>query len=439
MNSATIELDCVIFGGGAAGLFTLDRLRAAGLSALVLESASLGAGQSRCAQGIIHGGTKYSLAGLLAADSRALSQMPERWLRMAEGAETPSLKHARLRSRHCWLWRSDGIAARVGMLGAKLALRSRPEEVAVEERPEVLRDRPGAVLRLPEPIFDPCSVLEAIAATHRGFVARYRAESLEVVDQGDPNDRSRADDHLSLRVEVETASPALSAPEGGGVTSDARAVPTAPARTTRSLSIRARSVILAAGVGNEQLRERFGRPEGRTQRRPLHQVLVRSSSLPWLDGHCIDGDTTRVTITSDRDENGRIIWHIGGRLAEEGVALDRAALLHRAVAEVRAVLPDAALDDTEWATYRVDRAELLEGGRRPDDARLIEEGAVLSLWPTKFALAPRAAELTLAAVQKRFAPAPMNADSAEVRGIELAPPAAAPPPWHDAIEWTRAP
>jgi len=62
-----IELDAVIFGGGAAGLWILDELRRAGLAILLLEGGrrGLGSGQTIASQGIIHGGLKYTLAGLL--------------------------------------------------------------------------------------------------------------------------------------------------------------------------------------------------------------------------------------------------------------------------------------------------------------------------------------------------------------------------------------
>lgn len=405
MSRSALRVDCVIFGGGAAGLFTLARLRAAGVSAIVLESSALGAGQTRCAQGIIHGGTKYALGGILGSDSRAIADMPERWLRMAEGRAAPSLAGARLRARHCWLWRSDGIMGRLGMLGARLALRVRPEEVAAEDRPRVLQSVHGGVLRLAEPVFDPCSVLGTIAAHERGAIWLHRAESLEV----------RATDPVtSIRV-VLSADDAQS-PE-------------------RAVEIESSCVILAAGIGNESLRGRFGRPAGRTQRRPLHQVLLRSRALPHLDGHCIDGDETRVTITSDLDDAGRVVWHLGGRLASTGIHADRTAQLRRAVQEIRAVLPSVPLDGVEGAAYRIDRAEPLEGGRRPEDARLVEEGAILSLWPTKLALAPRAAELAAAAVLAR-APRGGASIGRPDPGFVPRAPALAPPPWHDDLEWT---
>ena len=55
---STVTTDIVIFGGGIAGLWLLNRLQQQGLDVILLESAGLGGGQSLASQGIIHGGLK---------------------------------------------------------------------------------------------------------------------------------------------------------------------------------------------------------------------------------------------------------------------------------------------------------------------------------------------------------------------------------------------
>ena len=77
--SAQVDVDAVIVGGGIAGMWTLTRLRAEGYNAVLLESEAIGAGQTRYAQGIIHGGTKYALTGKLSASSEAVANMPAVW------------------------------------------------------------------------------------------------------------------------------------------------------------------------------------------------------------------------------------------------------------------------------------------------------------------------------------------------------------------------
>mgnify|MGYP004209814609 CR=1 FL=1 len=117
--------------------------------------------------------------------------------------------------------------------------------------------------------------------------------------------------------------------------------------------------------------------------------------------HCVDGNRTRVTVTSGRDHAGRVVWQLGGDLAETGVERDDDAQIRRAVTELAAVLPDLdprSIQDAAWSTYRVDRAERRTGaGLRPDDATVerLHEGRLLVAWPTKWALAPRLAARVL--------------------------------------------
>jgi len=122
--------------------------------------------------------------------------------------------------------------------------------------------------------------------------------------------------------------------------------------------------------------------------------------LPELHGHCVDGLKTRVTITSDRDAAGRVVWQIGGQLAEDGVALSSEQLIDHAAAELRAVLPAIDLSDAEWSTYRVDRAEgATDDGRRPETIQVLCAGNVTTGWPTKLALAPVLADEIASRIQ----------------------------------------
>ena len=72
-ESRHVQVDVAIFGGGVAGLWTLSLLRNQGYNAVLFENNTLGGGQTRYAQGIIHGGTKYALTGKLTASSEAIN------------------------------------------------------------------------------------------------------------------------------------------------------------------------------------------------------------------------------------------------------------------------------------------------------------------------------------------------------------------------------
>ena len=90
-----LNVDVVIFGGGIAGLWLLDRLRQAGYQTLLLENKSLGAGQTRFSQGIIHGGTKYALTGKLTASSESIFAMPQIWRDCLQGKGEVDLVNTR--------------------------------------------------------------------------------------------------------------------------------------------------------------------------------------------------------------------------------------------------------------------------------------------------------------------------------------------------------
>jgi glycerol-3-phosphate dehydrogenase len=63
------KYDLIIFGAGIAGLWTLNHFRGLGYNAILLETDSIGCGQTIAAQGIIHSGLKY------APHSRATGQL----------------------------------------------------------------------------------------------------------------------------------------------------------------------------------------------------------------------------------------------------------------------------------------------------------------------------------------------------------------------------
>ena len=146
MDCVGLPCDVAIFGGGAAGLWTLDVLVARGLSTVLLESDRLGGGQTVCAQGIIHGGMKYTLNGILSGSAAALRGMPDHWRACLAGRREPHLTATRVRADHCYLWRTGSARSRLGMIGARIGLRSKPQPVPAGQRPEPLASCPGVAM-----------------------------------------------------------------------------------------------------------------------------------------------------------------------------------------------------------------------------------------------------------------------------------------------------
>lgn len=423
---SAISLDVVIFGGGAAGLWILDEVTRAGRSALLLEAGCLGGGQTIASQGIIHGGLKYTLGGWLDPSAMAVREMPALWRECLAGKCEPTLTGTRVLAQYCHLWRTHRLLSRAGLLGARLGLRVRPVRVPRGEWPAVLRSCPGEVYRLNEPVVAADSLLRDFAGRHSDRILRIDTRyglHLEVA----AGHRVREIALVAPADEALTTSPATP----GGVVSPA-AVAARPREALRA-ALRPGVVVLAAGEGNAGLRVALGLAESAMQRRPLHMVMVRGR-LPSLYGHCADGATTRVTITTHTDAGGRTVWQVGGQVAEVGARMERAALIEHARREIASVLPGVDLSDTEWAAYRINRAEAATGGgRRPGDATLLQEGNVITVWPTKLALVPRLAKR----VCERLGPGAGGGLGGE--WLEAWPrPAVAQPPWEQEQLWSRA-
>jgi hypothetical protein len=245
------------------------------------------------------------------------------------------------------------------MIGAKFGLRVAPENLTAGEIPEVLEGCPGTVAKLNEQVMSPPSLIANLFERNRDAILKYDVNTgceLQTADAGEIRRIALSRDGSD------------------------------------ELVLEPDSVVFAAGSGNAVLRERAGLSASAMQLRPLHMVLVRGD-LPDLNGHCIDGSKTRVTITTDRDMQGRTVWQIGGQVSEDGVGMERDELIAHVRAELAKVLPALNQDSLEWGTYRVDRAEQqTPGTKRPESFGILHEGNMLTVWPTKLVLAPVVAE-----------------------------------------------
>ena len=427
-----IPIDALIFGGGIAGLWTLDALRRKnpGWNALLVESDRLGAGQTAASQGIIHGGLKYTLDGLLGGAAGAIREMPGRWRDCLAGGGPPNLANARVRADFCHIWRTGTLMSRLGAVGARVGLQVKPLRLDRTEWPVALAGCPGQVYRLDEQVIDPCSVLAALFEANREQVLKI--DDFDLVDRGAPSDVAASDD----------ADPAPSAAaERPGAGRRRRVTLRCAGRTA---TVAPAVVVLCAGAGNEGLRARFGLKPDAMQRRPLHMTLARGP-LPELNGHCVDGARTRITVTSAADAAARVVWQIGGQIAELGVDMSERELIAHAQREIAACIPKLDLAGVELATHRIDRAEAAtSGGRRPDDVACAFEGGVITAWPTKLALAPRLADEIVRIGSPVFLRLAIPAARPDVVGQMLGVfadwprPQVAPPPWEDERAWTAA-
>ncbi|WP_207283449.1 FAD-binding oxidoreductase [Pseudomonas sp. FW300-N2F2] len=360
---SVISTDILIVGAGVAGLWLNARLRRLGFSTVLVESASLGGGQSVKSQGIIHGGAKYALHGALTGASEAIADMPRRWREALKGDGELDLSGVRMLSDAHYLWSPGTLAGNLTSFFASKAVRGRVDQVKGEQLPPALQDKrfKGKVYRLAELVVDVPSLIERLAEL--------------------------AGDSLLAGQRIE---PLREAGEWVGLKVDDR-------------EIRAQRIVFSAGAGTADLLKALGLDKPAMQTRPLHMVLAKGPSLKPLYAHCLGGGPKpRVTVTTHPAANGQWVWYLGGDLAEgDAIAREPAEQIAAAQKELGQLLPWIDLSTAQWATLRVDRAEPLQSGlTRPDNAFLAEQDRLLVGWPTKLALAPDFADRVVNALQR---------------------------------------
>jgi len=408
METTRVEVDVAVVGGGVAGLWLLHRLIDAGYNAILLEANRLGSEQTICSQGIIHGGTKYTLAGRLTKSADLIGAMPDRWRKCLAGQGEVDLRSVEVLSDSQYLWSRETMTSKVATFFAGKVMAGRVDRLNVDDRPEALVPLPKstAVYRLNEIVLDMPSLLQSLAEPYRSRLIRVGSSSETVFETGDG---PRA---VSARF---------------------------PLDGDRVLEVCADWFVLTAGAGNEALGRSLGKPVP-MQRRPLHMVMAAGRSLPPLYAHCIEASSTpRLTVSTHWDRDGTPVWSLGGAIAEQGVDRDESAQIRAACDELACVLPWIDRSELVWATRRVDRAELKQPRlHRPSIPTAVQSGRVITAWPTKLAFAPRLASDVLKMIQSEGHTQPTGLDSWS--GIDDQPfPEIAIPPWKEDRSWSTAP
>ncbi|WP_303902516.1 FAD-dependent oxidoreductase [Thiohalomonas denitrificans] len=399
-----VPVDVAVFGGGVAGLWLLGRLRAEGYRAVLLEANALGSGQTRYAQGILHGGTKYALTGKLSDSAQAVAAMPGLWRDCLDGKGELDLTRVRVLSPNQFLWSTANLTSRMAGFFASRLMRGRTESLPEMERPPVFRHSGfrGQVYRLDEPVLDTASLIEALSAPHRDSLIKYEWP------QGFHLSRCDADWRIDLH-------------DGNG----------------QQLRVEAKRLVLTAGRGNRDLLEAAGYTRPEMQLRPLVMVAARGKLPEGVYAHCLGASSNpRITISTHRDADGRVVWYLGGQLAEEGVGRTREEQIAAAQRELHMLLPWVDQNGLEWTTLDIERAEpLMPDGRRPDTAFAGLVDSLIAAWPTKLVLAPRLAADILRMLKDAGVVPQTDRKTAEVP--EAWPrPVQAPLPWQEESRWS---
>lgn len=396
-NAAT---DIAIFGGGIAGLWLLNRLRQLGYSALLFESGALGGGQTNKSQGIIHGGMKYALQGVLTNEAQAIADMPERWRQCLLGNGEIDLSGVPILSPKHYLWAPSKFTSKLAGFLASTALSSKVIPVAKENYPAVFQDPAfkGQVYALDEIVIDVPALIRELVKANQDALFRIEPlceEGLKLDDQG-------------------------------------KMVSATIYMAGKSIEIHAQQFIFTAGAGNEVIIKKLKHPSIAMQRRPLHMVLVKTPFSYPLYAHCLSmGSRPRLTITTHHTQHGHTIWYLGGLLAEEGIKRDTDAQIQAAREELRTLFPSLDFSHAEFATLMIDRAEPRQkNALKPESSysKMIENMTIA--WPTKLALAPKLAQEIIQQLQSVHLTAQLF-DTRELRSWPM--PSIAKPVWEEAF------
>jgi len=363
-----IETDIIIIGGGISGLWTLNRLRAEGYQAILLEANALGAGQTLKSQGIIHGGLKYALTGILSSSSSALENMPNRWKACLNGKGEIDLSKVKILSPDQLLWSTGSLSSDMVSFLASQTLKSHIQKLKKSEYPTVLQHPQfkGQVYRLEELVLDTVSLIQALSQVPQDCIFQANPELVF------SNDTSRVS-HVLIKKEKQT------------------------------IKLSAKRFLLTAGEGNEDLVKKTNHLSIAMQRRPLHMVIVKWPENHPFFGHCMDKSINpRITITSHKTSGGHCIWYLGGELAEQGIHRTASEQIDTTKREINDLFPWLNLSKTQWASFLVNRAEAKQPGqKRPDSIFVQSLENLIIAWPTKLALAPLLSDSVLKMLEEQ--------------------------------------
>lgn len=370
-----MHVDIIIFGGGIAGLWALNRLRAAGFTAVLLEANTLGGGQTIKSQGIIHGGIKYALTGVLTGASQAIENMPKRWKDCLQGTGEIDLRSVKILSQEQLLWSTGSLTSDITGFFASKALKSRVQKLKPEAYPTLLQNSrfKGNVYRLEEVVLDSPSLIESLSTKEQAFIFKI-----------DPN---------QVQFNFEKDIP-------GQIKDLCIKMPGTELQT--DLQLVAKRYLFTSGEGNQSATQGFARAAAQ-QCRPLQMVLVKlDEDFPFF-AHCLDsGINPRITITSHQSQDGKCIWYLGGQLAEDGVKRSPEEQIAASKKELSTLFPWLNLTKAKWGSFYINRAEPKQpDGKRPDLPFLQTDHNIMIGWPTKLALAPLLADNILSTLEQQ--------------------------------------
>ena len=359
-----IEKDALIIGGGIAGLWMLNRLRAEGYDVLLLEKNKLGAGQTIASQGMIHGGIKYALSGNLNTASEAIADMPEHWEDCLSGSGDIDLSDTNILSMHYYMWPKNSLRSRFNAFLGSKALRGKVTTVDKKDYPDFFQTHiKGPLYELKDIVIDVPSLLNSLSKKHQSNIKSFNVNK-----------------EWSIERNTEGEFKSLTLKQGD-----------------ETFLIKAKQIIISSGEGSKELLKKLI-PEGnfpsdmKMQLRPLQMTIVKHKHPNPIHAHCVADQLTatpEVTITTHKCKDGDTAWYLGGELAENGANRTGKEQIKVAQNKIGELFPWCDLSNAQWHSFFINRAETLtKNGKRPETASIHQHLNITLCWPSKLTLAP---------------------------------------------------
>ena len=344
------RIDVAIVGGGIAGTWLLRLLSQQGYNAILLERNELGCGQTLASQGMIHGGLKYALTGLLSNESEAIAEMPFRWRNCLHSKEGEiDLRGTKILSNNYYMYSESKIGKLASFFASK-ALRGRIEKVAHDDKPEVFNQFKGLLYKLNDLVLNTESLLRELLSglEDRVFKLECSDKTVKKIDRGYQLNLS------DTKIETDT-------------------------------------LINCSGNGTQSLLETLNISEFNIQNRPLKQIIVDAPQDLNMFAHCLTNLSStepRMTITTHQKKD-RKIWYIGGQLANEGAHLSDDVLIQKTKAELKQCVSWLKPKEESMKILAIDRVEPhTKNQRKPDEAFAERAQDFIQCFPTKLTLTP---------------------------------------------------
>ncbi|NQY51781.1 MAG: FAD-dependent oxidoreductase [Piscirickettsiaceae bacterium] len=373
MSMKNYSADVVIIGAGITGLWIHNCLNNINIHSLLLENNSIGNAQTLSSQGIIHGGTKYAIDGILSKATQSISDMPARWRACLNGKGDIDLRGVRIFTNHQLMWSKDRLSSKMASFFSSKALHSRVQIINEQLRPEMFRhiNYTSQLYRLNEPVLDIVSMI-------RCLVTPWQERIMKISNDSNITWSQKKNKVQSLTLD-------------------------------RKIHIAAQQFVLTAGEGNEALLTSLGMKKPAMQRRPLRMLLCKSTNkaqiLPIIYAHILISSWKLTTITSHFDENDNIIWYIGGSIAELSIGDTPKQLTAKAEILLNNLMPWLKLPTLKWAAHTVNRAEPKQSTfSRPDTSFIESIDNIHIAWPTKLALAPNLSDKVITVILRDIKP-----------------------------------